>query len=734
MKRLKFWDKTFFAKRSVISLPKFVLLITPFTVALLAIMILAVQLNRQLYEQQQIIVNRLSHAAVRHAGQLQREHLRFWAMISATGDTIDEKVYLEHRDLVQSRIHVLETTLSAASPQQETWDLFYEYEREWHALQPLLATWQANPQDPTVKARIGARMADFELNVNQIATEVQLLFEDRMQSWTGKSLFLNRLLTVGSFSFIGIILLMSYGVYLLFKEQAGHQEILRTSEQRLRVILDAIPDAVYRMTSAGIYTDYKPAANEAHRLSEESYYQKHLRDVFPPDIAQMIQEGIQTVLAAQEPLLLEYPLTDDTHHLTRYYEARLLASGTDEVQMIVRDITEVKEQEEAAIQAQKLESLGILAGGIAHDFNNLLTGMLGQASLAVAKLNRGMPALEQVQKVVISAERAADLTRQLLAYTGKGKFQIVLLDLNQLVSDTTALMNTVLPSQTELELLLQDGLPSVQVDRGQIQQVVMNLFINAIEALPEGKGSITIQSGVRWIDEEQNHAPATGGAQASSNSELTAGLYVFLSVIDTGIGMDQATLSRIFDPFFSTKSKGHGLGLSATMGIVRTHHGSLHVQSQPNVGTTFTLLLPASEDESVAAEPSTMITPAKRAQQSILIIDDETAVREAATDILVESGFHVTAANNGHDGIDLFRNNHQQIDVILLDMKMPGLNGSETYQQLRQITPNLKVIFTSGYSDAAVDQQIHESESITFLPKPYTAELLTKQVHEMLAN
>jgi len=734
MKRFNSWGKTIFAKRTVISLPKFMLLITPFTVVLLAIMILAVQINRQLYEQQQIIVNRLSHAAVRHSGQLQREHLRFWSIIAATGEAIDQEIYREHHDLVQSRIRVLEITLSAAAPDQKVWDLFDEYVRQWQALQPLLAIWQADPQNLAVKARIGTRMADFERNINQITLEVQIQFEDRMQNWTDKSLFLNRLLTVGSFSFIVIILLMTYGIYLLFKEQVGHQDILRTSEQRLRVILDAIPDAVYRVTNTGIYTDYKPAANEAFRLPEESYDQKHLRDVLPSETAALIQGGIQTVLMTQEPLLIEYPLADAADQLIRHYEARLLASGTDEVQMIVRDITEVKEQEETAIQAQKLESLGILAGGIAHDFNNLLTGMLGQASLAVAKLNRGMPALDQIQKVVISAERAADLTRQLLAYTGKGKFQIVLLDLNQLVRDTAALMNTVLSSQTELALTLQEDLPSVYVDRGQIQQVVMNLFINAIEALPEGKGAIAIATGARWIDENQNHTLATDGVQTSSNNKLATGLYVSLSVTDTGIGMEQATLSRIFDPFFSTKPKGHGLGLSATMGIVRTHHGSLHVQSQPHMGTTFTLLLPASEEKRAAPEVSAVIAPTKEGKQSILIIDDEAAVRETAMDILAESGFQVTTADNGYDGIDLFRNNYQQIDVVLLDMKMPGLNGTETYRELRQISPDLKVIFTSGYSDAAVDRQVHESESITFLPKPYTADLLTKQVYAMLAH
>jgi signal transduction histidine kinase len=614
---------------------------------------------------------------------------------------------------------------------------------EWAALQPLLERWKVNPQSAAQKDEVIAILAATERHANLLASDLQSLFEDRMQQWANRSLFLNRLLTLGSFSFVVIILLMTYVIYLFFQNQALNERVLRTSEQRLRVILDAIPDAVYRVSSAGIYTDYKPAAKEAHRFPGETFYNKHLHDVLPAEVAHLLQEGIHSVLASGQQQLLEYPLSDALTNRVRHYEARLLPSGNDEVQLIVRDITDVKQQEEAALQAQKLESLGILAGGIAHDFNNLLTGMLGQASLAAAKLNRGLPALDHIQKVVISAERAADLTRQLLAYTGKGKFQIDPLDLNQLMRDTAALLGTVLPNQANLVMTLQDNLPSVHVDRGQIQQVVMNLFINAIEALPEGKGTITISTDTQEIADLSTINPGINpgnnqvsrSAQVSSSSELAAGSYVVLHVVDSGIGMDQSTLSRIFDPFFSTKPKGHGLGLSATLGIIRTHQGALHVQSQPACGTAFTMLLPAHPAQHLLpTAESALSTPVpNKAQQTILIIDDEATVREVATDILAAQGFHVTTAANGHEGIACFRMNFQTIDLVLLDLKMPGLTGTETYQTLQQIQPALKVIFTSGYSDAAVNSQISQSASITFLPKPYTVESLTRQVHDLLA-
>ncbi|MCB0109880.1 MAG: hypothetical protein KDE53_28350, partial [Caldilineaceae bacterium] len=276
------------------------LLIAPFTIILLGIMVIVFQLNRQLYDQQQVISNRLAHAVVRHTGQLQREHLRLWGIIAATNDHLDQELYGNQRDLVQSRIRVLEVTLTTANAPDGAWQEYHDYLAGWDALQPLLLQWQKDPQNVGLKTQIGEQMAAAELHANQSAAIVQTSFELQMQDWADKSLFLNRLLTIGSFSFIIILLLMSYGIFLLFREQATHQDILRTSEQRLRAILDAIPDAVYRVSRIGIYTDYKPAINEAHRLPETSFYHKHLHDVLPRDVADKLQAGIDTVVTQQQ--------------------------------------------------------------------------------------------------------------------------------------------------------------------------------------------------------------------------------------------------------------------------------------------------------------------------------------------------------------------------------------------------------------------------------------------------
>ncbi len=706
----------------------------PLMILVLAVLVVAFQLNQQLYDQQQIISGRVARTASRQVAQLQREHLRLYAMIEGARAVVDTTAFQLQMDLVNSRIKIMQNIIVAGDTSREMYNLYNAYDESWQALQPQLIAWQSAPNNARLKEEVTTSMVEIELDINHMSTLIQLAFEDQMASWADKSQFLNRLLILGSISFTIIILLVAYASYLFVKNQSMSEQTLRNSEQRLRAILDAIPDAVYRVNRDGVYTDYKPPTHEGFRPPQNTFAGKSIRDLLPADVALLIHNGIQSVLSSGEQQLLEFVLPDLPSGESQYYEARLLPSGKDEVQILVRDITTVKQEEEAALQAQKLESLGVLAGGIAHDFNNLLTGMLGQASLAAAKLARNLPAGEHIGKVILSAERAADLTRQLLAYTGKGKFQVGPLDLNQLIRDTTGLMETILPNNATLVLTLHDTLPLVQSDRSQIQQVIMNLFINAIEALPEGKGSIEIVTDTRQVEGDLLISSSAVNSHASSG-ELAPGKYVLISVTDDGVGMDQATLSRIFDPFFSTKPKGHGLGLSATIGIIRTHQGAILVQSQPNVGTSFTLLLPALAaiplpgDEDAKSMPVAMMETPK----SVLIIDDEASVREVATDILAEQGYRVIAAASGAEGIDLFRTNCQDVGVVLLDLKMPGMNGKETFHELKKIQPELKIIFTSGYSEAEVSTLTQEFDRITFLSKPYTVKTLTNQIYQMLS-
>jgi len=695
---------------------------------LLAILIAAFQVNQQLFDQQQVVVSRVARTASRQIGQLQREHLRLFVLIENQRNIVDQEKLELQLALVQSRIKTMHNTIMTGDTSPEMNELYSTYVQKWQTLQPQIIAWLASPDDVVLKEHITAEMEEIELRINYMSNSIELAFEQHMADWADQSRRMKGLLTMGGISLVIIIVLVVYSGYLFLKNQSQ-------SELRLRAILDTIPDAVFRINSAGIYTDYKSPADDIPGMPRHNIIGRSIKNALPADAADLLQRSIDSVLASGEKLLFELALPAGPTGEIRNYEARLLPSGKDEVQLVARDITTEKHQEEVALQAQKLESLGVLAGGIAHDFNNLLTGMMGQASLALTKLDRGMVATENIQKVILSAKHAAALTQQLLAYTGKGNFQVGPLDLNQLIRETTGLMETALPNHATLELTLQDGLPLVHSDRSQVQQVIMNLFINAIEALPDGKGTISIVTDVRETDEEPfANLPVVSNEVRSGT--LKPGTYVALQILDNGSGMDQMTLNRIFDPFFSTKSKGHGLGLSATTGIVRTHQGALRVQSQPHVGTTFTILLPAlttapvvEEEKGPVPSPIAIGSPKK-----VLIIDDEVHVRAVATDILAADGYEVVSAANGMDGVALFRANCNCIGVVLLDLKMPGMNGWETLKELRKIQPEIKIIFTSGYSDSDVNPLVSESEQVTFLPKPYAVDALTGEIAQRLST
>lgn len=690
-------------------------------IVFLLILVLAFQLNRQIAEQQQASISHIAHATVRHVAQLQREHLRLYALLVHGNEPLQPEQFVLQRDLVWSRLRVLENPRHFKNLDPEVQHLIHAYRIEWQGVQLELDHWQQGVIDPHFQSALLTRMESMEQILNSTVSSSQHHFEDQITVWEKSSERLNNLLTGGMLLFIFLMLLMIYMIYQFFRIQWRNEQRVRASEQRLRVILETIPDAVFRITRDGAYVDFKPAKTFPLFVPPEFFTGKKVADIVPPDIAQVTAEATSLALKSGEEQIFEYQLTDPATGRVSSFEARLIPTNQDEIQAIIRDITEDKQHEEAAVQAQKLESLGVLAGGIAHDFNNLLTGMLAQSSLAKLKLAKGLPAVDHIDKAVISAERAADLTRQLLAYAGKGNFQIVDLDLNQLIHDTTGLFKTALSGQAQFRIELDDQLPLIKADRGQIQQVVMNLFINAVDALEGKAGTIQITTGTLHLTKEQ--------LSNFTGSLLEARHYVVLQITDDGSGIEPAMISRIFDPFFSTKPKGHGLGLSATMGIIRALHGDLQVQSQVGQGSTFTILLPALEAtkrEQPSYEPALM--PFNGHKQTILIIDDEASVRDAAADILADHGYRVTKANDGAEGIDLFKRQRESIGVVLLDIKMPGMNGRQTYQVLQQIEPNVKVIFMSGYSETEVNDQLEQGEVLPFLPKPYSAHQLIAQV------
>jgi two-component system cell cycle sensor histidine kinase/response regulator CckA len=389
-----------------------------------------------------------------------------------------------------------------------------------------------------------------------------------------------------------------------------------------------------------------------------------------------------------------------------------------------RDVTERRRLEEQLRQTQKLESIGVLAGGIAHDFNNLLTGVLGNGSLALDLLPSGHPAKPHVGEVIKAAESAAHLTRQLLAYSGKGRFIIQPVDLSELTREMTTLVRTSIPRNVELRLELAPELPAVEGDRGQLQQLIMNLAINAAEAIPaERSGMVVVTTDVCTIDDKSRSETVTEAA-------IQPGDYVLLEVRDNGRGMDAITQSKMFDPFFSTKFSGRGLGLSAVMGIVRGHKGAVRVKSMVGQGTTFQALLPASAR--MASTVEAPVTPGDlRGSGTILVADDEEIVRRAVRSALERQGYRVLVAADGLEAVDLLRL-RGDVKLVLLDLTMPVLGGEEALRELRRVRPDVKVILTSGYNEAEAIQRFSGEQLSGFIQKPYTAAQLAEKVKQVM--
>ncbi|MFN8495128.1 MAG: PAS domain S-box protein [Caldilineaceae bacterium] len=388
-----------------------------------------------------------------------------------------------------------------------------------------------------------------------------------------------------------------------------------------------------------------------------------------------------------------------------------------------RDITEQKRAERLLLLAEKSEHISLLASGIAHDFNNMLTSVFSQMALALRKLPIDNSARPHIEKAIKSTELMADLTRQLRAYTGQSAFQIEAVDLNQLVKDNLGLLEAFLPKHTRLELSLMSNLPTIELDRGQAQQLVMNLVINAIEAIQTGTGRIIIQTGEATLQGHQL-------THFKSRDPLAPGRYVYLKVIDNGIGMSEATLARIFDPYFTTKPRGSGLGLSATLGIVQKYRGGLKVESQPAHGTTFTILFPASQ-AAVMTNHATATTE-ELSSTTILVVDDEASVREVVSDILAMQDIKTILATDGRDGIEKFEQYRTEIALVLLDMKMPVMNGEEAFYALRELDPNLKILISSGYNEPEITNRLLRQGPTRFLAKPYSPSALLEMVKTII--
>jgi len=400
----------------------------------------------------------------------------------------------------------------------------------------------------------------------------------------------------------------------------------------------------------------------------------------------------------------------------------------------IQDVTErhaieVERQKlEAKVQqSQKLESLGLLAGGIAHDFNNLLTSILGNADLAKSELSPLTPARQSLEGIETASRRAADLCRQLLAYSGKGRFRIQPLDLRELVEEMGHLLQLSISKKAVLNFHFAQELPAVEADATQVRQVVMNLILNASEAIANRSGVIAVSTGAAWCDEA--YLKGTHAAEG-----ISPGTYVYLEVSDTGAGMDRETLGRVFDPFFTTKFTGRGLGLAAVLGIMRGHKGAIKIYSEPGRGTSFKLLFPASEHAAEGMPGAAAAAPAWKSQGTVLVADDEDTILALARRILERAGFTVLLAGDGREAVEVFRREHSRVRLVLLDLTMPHLDGEACYRELRQIDPAVRVVLSSGYNEQDVVNRFAGKGLAGFVQKPYTADELITTVRQCLGE
>ncbi len=509
------------------------------------------------------------------------------------------------------------------------------------------------------------------------------------------------------------------------------QRALRETHEALAAVFDASPAAIVTVDRQGRVTGWNPAAERMFGWSWSEVLGR-----FPPYVPDDAQGEARRLM---EEVSRGQVVSSREFRRVRKdgSEIRVLFSGAPlrdpDGQItgmvgILLDVTEARRAQEARRrleakmhEVQKLESLGLLAGGIAHDFNNLLMGVLGNADLALLKLAPESPARVHVEAIEKAARRAADLTNQMLAYSGKGRFVVERLDLNRLVEEMSHLLGTVISKKATIKFDLAPGLPPVEGDPTQLRQVVMNLITNASDAIGDRIGLITVTTGLMRADREYLQGTFL-------DEDLPEGEYVFLEVSDTGCGMDPATRARIFDPFFTTKFAGRGLGLAAVLGIVRAHRGAIKVYSEPGRGSTFKILLPRCD----AAEGLVRTDPSPRADvdpfagsATVLLVDDDEAARTVAAMMLEEQGFEVIVAADGIEGVERFRAHAEEIRVVILDLTMPGLSGEEAFREIRRIRPDVPVVLTSGYNENDVTTRFAGKGVAGFIQKPFrTAELM----------
>ncbi len=506
------------------------------------------------------------------------------------------------------------------------------------------------------------------------------------------------------------------------KQTAG---ALAESERRYRTMFEESQDVIYMADIKGNFIDINQAGVELFGYVSR---QELLRINFLRDLYENSHDGEKFLAAIMiSGLVKDYEVnlkTKSGKAVVVLITARAEYDEGDRVigyRGIMRDITERKQLELRYLQAQKMESIGLLAGGIAHDFNNILGGILGYASWLKTNIKEDDEFFKPVDTIEKSAQRAAELTGQLLAFARGGKYNLKAANLNSVISESLKIISGTFDKSIVIETVLDQSLPTVEIDVGQIQQVLINLCVNARDAMPAG-GLMTIQSSMAVLDDRDVH----------KQLDARPGWFAVLAVSDSGVGMNDSVKQRVFEPFFTTKEKGKGtgLGLSMVYGVVKNHGGFVNIYSEVGSGSTFKVYLPLSGKPEVLDQDSDK--QISGGHESILVIDDEEVIREVTGELLGSFGYRVQLAANGEEGVRIYKNQQPRSDLVILDMVMPRLGGRETLLELKKINPAVKVLFSTGYSQNEKVNEIISLGVTGFIQKPYQVNSLLAKVREVL--
>ena len=515
---------------------------------------------------------------------------------------------------------------------------------------------------------------------------------------------------------------------------------IKEREVRFRTLFDSMHDIVFTLDADLRHTAVYGTWVDRLGVAPDHFLGRSAEDLLEPEEAAAHTAAARRALAGEHVVYdWSHPSDDGARHVQTSLSPITDSAGrVHGVVGVGRDITERVELERSRlemqkrmVELQKAESLAVLAGGVAHDFNNLLIGVLGNAELAALQLEEGGRAAGFIEAVIASAEQAADLARQMLAYSGKGRLHVELVDPNEVLQGMRSILRAAVDPNVGLDLRTQPDIPAVRADATQLRQVVHNLVLNAAEALRGEPGTVFVTTS------ETDFDPA-GYSGHGDLSQLEAGRFVEITVRDTGKGMDAGVAERVFEPFFSTKFTGRGLGLAAAQGIMRGHDGAILFETARDRGTTFRLLFPVAATSSPSTESPDRETgistpPAAEASRgTILLVDDEEVVRTTTTTMLEQLGYRVLSAADGMEALELWDTHGPQIDAVVLDMMMPRLDGQDTFTVLRSESPDLPILRVSGYDEQHIIATSRGDASAPFLQKPFRLGPLREKLEELL--